>query len=147
MTKRQRGFSLLEVLVASALTIAAILIVTGAVLGSLHATALAAEKSVLAEDALNALSDLREATAYGVAATGNQERPLLQKLVGHSATMTRLRSSNVTETITVTVTQAKPGDPIVAQAMASDGSRSDTEQRTLFYEAPAPGSVVIESAP
>ncbi len=147
MTRAQRGFSLLEVLVASALTIAAILIITGAVLGSLRATALGAEKSALAEDALSALGDLREATAYGVAAVGNQERPLLQKLVGHSATMSRQRTSNVTETITVHVTQAKPGDPIVAQATASDGSLSDTEQRTLFYEAPTPGSVVTENAP
>ena len=94
-----------------------------------------------------ALSDLREATAYGVAATGNQEQPLLQKLVGHSATMARARTANVTETITVTVTQAKPGGPIVAVATASDGTSSDTEQRTLFYEAPTPGSVVTESAP
>ena len=147
MKREQRGFSLLEVLVASALTIAAILIITGAVLASLRATALAAEKSALAEDALSALSDLREATAYGVAAAGAQEQPLLQKLVGHSATMTRQRTANITETIAVNVTQAKPGGPIVAEATASDGSLSDTEQRTLFYEAPTPGSVVTEGAP
>ena len=61
--------------------------------------------------------------------------------------MTRARTGNVTETITVYVSQAKPGAPIVAAATASDGTYSDTEQRTLFYEAPAPGSVVTESAP
>jgi type II secretory pathway pseudopilin PulG len=147
MIRGQRGFSLIEVLVASALTIAVILVITGAVLGSLHATALASEKSALAEDAASALSDLREATAYGVAATGNQQQPLLQQLVGHSATMTRTRSSTVTETITVHVAQAKPGGPIVAAATASDGTRSETVQRTLFYEAPTPGSVVTETSP
>ena len=147
MTRGQRGFSLLEVLVASALTIAVILVITSAVLGSLHATALATEKSALGEDAITALSDLREATAYGVATTGTKERPLLQKLVGHSATMTRARTANVTETITVSVTQGKPGAPIVAEATASDGTFSDTEHRTLFNEAPPPGSIVTETAP
>jgi hypothetical protein len=117
------------------------------VLGSLHATALASEKSVLAEDALNALADVRAATAYGVAPTGAQELPLLQKLVGHSASMTRARTASLTETITISVTQAKPGAPIVAEATASDGTRTDTEQRTLFYEAPTPGSIVVEGAP
>ena len=147
MKRRQRGFSLLEVLVASAVTIGAILIITGAVLGSLRAMALATEKSALAEDALSALSDLREATVYGVATAGAREQPLLQKLVGHSATMTRQRTVNVTETIAVDVTQVRPGGPIVARATASDGTLSDTEQRTLFYEAPTPGSIVTESAP
>jgi Tfp pilus assembly protein PilW len=147
VSRAQRGFSLIEVLVASALTIAVVLVITGAVLGSLHATALASERSALAEDAASALGDLREATGYGVAATRNQEQPLLQKLVGHSATMTRARSANVTETITVHVEQAKPGGPIVAEATASDGTHSETARRTLFYEAPTPGSVVTETAP
>ena len=91
MRTRERGFSLLEVLVASALTIAVVLVVTGAVLGSLRATALAAERSALAEDASDALLDLREATAYGVAPAHTASPPLLSKLVGHSATMQRRR--------------------------------------------------------
>lgn len=143
----ERGFSLLEVLVASALTIAVILVITGAVLGSLRATALAAEKSVLSEDALNALTDLRDATGYGVGLRAAKNQPLLAKLVGHTATMTRQRSTNVTETITLSIVQAGPASPIVAEATASDGTRSETERRTLFYEAPAPGSVVSEDAP
>ena len=146
MKRFERGFSLLEVLVASALTVGVILLITGAVLGSLHATALAAQNSALAEDARNALSDVRAATGYGVAAEGNAEAQLLQKLVGHTSTMQRARG-DATETITVSILQAKPGDPIVAQATASIGARSQTERRTLFYEAPAPGSIVRENVP
>jgi type II secretory pathway pseudopilin PulG len=147
VTPPERGFSLLEVLVASALTIAVVLVITSAVLGALHATALAAERSALAEDASSALADVRAATGYGVVATGRQAQPLLQKLVGHSATMTRASGAGRTETITVVVAQAAPGAPIVARATASDGSISETERRTLYYEAPTPGSVVDEEAP
>lgn len=143
---RQRGFSLIEVLVASALTVGVILLITAAVLGSLHATALAVEDTLLAEDARTALDDVRAATGYGVAARGTNEPPLLQMLVGRTATMRRARGGLV-ETVTVGVTQAKPGDPIVARATASDGTRSRSERRTLFYEAPSPGSVVSEDAP
>ncbi len=147
MKADERGFSLLEVLVATALTIAVVLVITSAVLGSLRATALAAGKATLAEDAADALVDLRQATAYGVASADAKDTPLLAKLVGHTATMQRQRSNDVTETITLSVIQAKPNGPIVAEATASDGSRSDTERRTLFYEAPAPGSTVSEAAP
>jgi len=57
MMRGQRGFSLLEVLVAIALTTGVLLAVTAAVLNSLHTTALAEERSTLADDALNALVD------------------------------------------------------------------------------------------
>ncbi len=134
MNRAQRGFSLLEVLVAIALTSGVLLAVTAAVLNSLHATALAEERSTLADDALNALVDLRSATAY--------DRALLASLANRNSETTIPKASGVTETLTVSIGSANPGQPLIATVTASDGSQSVTEHRDLYWEAPAPGSVV-----
>jgi prepilin-type N-terminal cleavage/methylation domain-containing protein len=134
MMRGQRGFSLLEVLVAIALTAGVLLAVTAAVLNSLHTTALAEERSTLADDALNALVDLRSTTGY--------DHTLLVALANHSSQTTIPKSSTVTETLTVSIGAANGTQPLVATATASDGTQSVTEHRDLYWEAPAPGSVV-----
>lgn len=132
----QRGFSLLEVIIASALTIGVILAVSAAVLQSLHAAANADRKAALADDALNAIADVRSTTVYDGA--------LLQKLVGRSATMTRPLAS-MTETITISIARSVAAGPVVARATASLDGVSISESQTLYQEAPAPGSVVEET--
>jgi len=125
----QRGFSLIEVLAASALTIAVILAVSGAVLASLHATALADDRAALADDALNVITDVRAATAYDAA--------LLARLAGRSATTSVPRASGGLETIAVAIDAgARP----TVTVTASDGAVSATERQRLYNEAPPPGS-------
>ncbi len=132
----ERGFTLLEVMIASALTIGVILAVSAAVLPSLHAAANADRKAALADDALNAIADIRSTTVYDDA--------LLQKLVGRSATMTR-PLAGAPETLTVSISRPTAGGPIVARASASLEGLTIDEQQTLYQEAPAPGSVVEET--
>ncbi len=132
----QRGFSLLEVLVATALTTAVMLAITAAVLNSLHATALAEERSSLGDDASNALVDLRSATTY--------DHELLATLAGRSSQATLTKPSGSPVTLTLTLGPANGPGPILATATASDGAQSVTEHRRLYQEAPAPGSVVSQ---
>ncbi len=130
----QRGFSLLEVLVATALTTAVMLAVTAAVLNSLHGTALAQERSALTDDAANALVDLRSATAY--------DHTLLATLAGRTSQTMVAQPPSPPVTLTLTIGSAKGTSPLLATATASDGAQSVTEHRELYQEAPAPGSVV-----
>ncbi|MBC5800800.1 MAG: prepilin-type N-terminal cleavage/methylation domain-containing protein [Candidatus Eremiobacteraeota bacterium] len=134
MKPLQRGFSLLEVLVAIALTSGVLLAVTAAVLNALHTTALAEERSALADDALNALVDLRSATGY--------DANLLAALANHTSQTTIPKSASVTETLTISIGGRNGTQPLVATATASDGTQTVTEHRDLYWEAPAPGSVV-----
>ncbi len=137
MRRSERGFSLLEVLIASALTVAVLLAVSAAVLNSLHGSAAAEERSELAEDAMNAIVDLRSATAY--------DDTLLDRLANHTSQATIVKTTRkVNETITLTLERNAPGQPIVASVTASDGTQSVTEHRMLYREAPAPGSVVSQ---
>ncbi len=113
---------------ASALTIAVILTVSGAVLRALHATSLVDDRAALADDALNVIADVRSATVY--------DAPLRAKLAGSNATSTRARSGGGEETIVVAV-DARANTVTVT---ASDGDASASESRRLYDEAPPPGS-------
>ncbi len=134
----ERGFSLIEVLIATALTTVVMLAVSAAVLNSLRATALAEERSTLADDATNALVDLRSATGY--------DPTLLAALSGRSSqtTVTKNASKTVTLTVTLGAANGSTTGPILATATASDGVQTVTEHRELYQEAPAPGSVVTQ---
>jgi Tfp pilus assembly protein PilV len=140
----QRGSTLLEALVATALTAALILSASAAVLGVLHATASGAERTALTEHALNVLSDLREATAY--------DGKALVRIAGRTATSTFLTSAVPGEatrlSTTVSVVQASASTPPVATVTVADPSGAGvTLRQALFAEAPAPGSVVDQSSP
>lgn len=132
----ERGFTLLEAILAIALSTAVAFGVSAAVLGSLHATSGVVARGALTDDALNVLSDIRTATAY--------DAPLLASLVGRSSTGTIVRNGKRL-TVDVAVTQAVLHAPIVAHVTVSDenGVRA-SEQQQLYSEAPAPGSVVAQ---
>jgi len=147
MRASERGFSLLETVIAIALTTAVLLAVTAAVTHSLHASAQETLKIELRDDALSALADLRASTAYDDA--------LLRRIVGKTSTVTLTRPAGApTETITLAVssvpsktTTARPtaGNNFVAVATATQNAASVTERQTLYFEAPAPGSSVDQS--
>lgn len=139
-SRRERGFSLIEVLIASALTIGVLLAATTAVANSLHGSALAAQTMALHDDALNVLTDVRALTAYDD--MSDLSRTRLRALVGRSATTKVMRPNRSAETITLTVSQA-PGAPNpVANATVNAHGISVTERTTLSVEAPSPGSSV-----
>lgn len=138
----QRGFTLLETLVATALTATLILSVSAAVLGSLHATVQLGERAELTDHALNILSDLRETTAYNANA--------LAAMTGRTVTTTfRADATNARVlTATIGVALSGPSGPVVASVTVADpNGESVTEQQTLFVEAPAPGSVIEQATP
>jgi type II secretory pathway pseudopilin PulG len=138
----QRGFTLLETLVATALTVTLILSVTAAVLGSLHASARLGERAELTDHALNILSDLRETTAYDANA--------LTAMTGRSVTTTFPADASNARVLTATigVAQSGPSAPVIASVTVTDANgESVTEQQTLYFEAPAPGSVIDQATP
>jgi len=141
----ERGFTIIEVLVAIAITAIAVYGVSGAVLGAMHAQADSTMKSSLDDDALAVLSDVRMMTVYDPA--------MLQKLSGKSTVMNRKLPGGATETISISVAgQAAvltAGVPTsasseVATVTATSGTQSATERMTLYQQAPSPGSVVDE---
>jgi prepilin-type N-terminal cleavage/methylation domain-containing protein len=138
--RAQRGFTLLEALIAIAVTSVAVLGVAGAVLGMLRSLALETDKTALADDALNVLADLRAATAYDGA--------FLAKLAGRSASQTlTLAGPSGPRSITVTTTVSPKGDGVYVASVtaANAGGVAVTEQAVLTQEAPAPGSVVDDT--
>ena len=138
--RAQRGFTLLEALIAIAVTSVAVLGVAGAILGMLRSLAIETDKTALADDALNVLADLRAATAYDGA--------FLAKLAGRSTSQKlTLAGPNGPRTITVTTTiESKGQDVYVAgvTAATTDGI-AVTERAVLTQEAPAPGSTVDDT--
>jgi type II secretory pathway pseudopilin PulG len=137
----QRGFTLLETLMATGITTALAFAVTAAVLGSMRATARLDERAELTDHALNILSDLRETTAYDATA--------LAKMTGRTVRTTfpsNASSGAIVLTATIGVSQAAPNAPVVASVTVQDpNGESVTEGQTLFVEAPAPGSVIDEA--
>jgi len=134
----ERGFMLLEVLVASVLTIGVVLAITTAVLSNVHATTLAEQRIQMGDDGLNAVTDLRAITGYN--------GDLLSKLVGKHSTST-ISSNGMPETITIDVTSqhvgiASPTATVVADVRIERNGQIVTEEQTLVQQAPAPGSVV-----
>ena len=144
--RNERGFSLLDVVVATALTTFVILALASAVAGAAHANALAASTGAMRADALDVLADLRAATAY--------DRAMLQSMEGRRAATTLARG-NANERIIVRVFAERqsgapqPGAIVpvtrtvdVAEVTVSALGQTIVERQTLYAEAPAPGSSV-----
>ncbi len=135
----ERGFTLLEAALATALTCAVALGLCAAVLRALHANALLAERAALADDALNILADIRVATAYDAGA--------LAQIAGRSTSATIVRNGR-TLSVAIDIGAGGGTTPVVAQVTVTDASGATaTETRQLYVEAPAPGSVIDEPSP
>jgi Tfp pilus assembly protein PilV len=135
----ERGFTLLEAAIATALVCFIVLAVSAAVLHSLRATAQLAARAALTDDALNVLADIRAATAYDAAA--------LARIAGRSYTANVVRGG-VTLTVAVAVSRGGAAVPIVADVTVTDANGvSASERQQLYAEAPAPGSVIDQPSP
>ncbi len=135
----QRGFTLLETAIAIALVCSVVLGASAAVVRATHATAGFAERAALANDARNVLSDLRVATAYDSAAR--------QRLGSRTYTASIVRDS-APLTIAVAIARSDASGPSIARVTVSDASgEAVTEERPLYDEAPAPGSIVDQPSP
>jgi prepilin-type N-terminal cleavage/methylation domain-containing protein len=135
----QRGVTLLETAIAIALVGAVVLGASAAVVRAAHANAAFAERAALSNDARNVLSDLRVATAYDNAA--------LRRLGSRSYTASIVRDG-AQLTIAVAIAPSGASTPSVARVTVSDASGDVvTEDRPLYDEAPAPGSVVDQPSP
>ena len=141
--REQRGFSLIETLAVVALTTGVALATAGAVTSALRGVAQTDLKVRLDDDARNALADLRALTAYGDPADAASGSSTLAKLTGKAANATTTLPGGGTETLSLTVSTA--AGRTIAQATASGGGLSVSEQQTLAVEAPSPGSVVEAS--
>jgi prepilin-type N-terminal cleavage/methylation domain-containing protein len=135
----QRGFTLLETAIAIALVCSVVLGASAAVVRAAHANAAFAERAALSNDARNVLSDLRVATAYDSAA--------LRRLGSRNYTTSIVRDG-APLTISVAIAPGGTAAPSTARVTVSDASgESVTEERPLYDEAPAPGSIVDQSSP
>jgi type II secretory pathway pseudopilin PulG len=133
MRAKERGFTLLEVLIATGLTVCVLLAVTSAVSNSLRVAALTDREAALNDDALSVLSDIRAISAYDPA--------MLKKLAGRHATMA-LNPGVAAETISVSISATPSASDLLATATVSQGGATVTHTQTLYLEAPAPGSSV-----
>lgn len=143
--RNERGFSLVEVIVAAGITAFVMIAIASAVAASVRSTTLVDMKTRMRADALNVLTDLRAVTVY--------DKAMLAQMVGKTAAMKITRSADDVETIDVTVkiepnivrnsdgttttTNAK-----VASVTIHEFGENVSERAMLFNEAPAPGSVV-----
>ena len=147
MRKREseRGFSLIEVIVAAALTAFVMIAIASAVAASAHSAALVDTKTRMRADALNVLTDLRAITVY--------DKAMLAQMTGKSTSMKITHSADDIETIEVGVTiepsvvrnsdgTSATNTASVANVKITEFGNSVSERATLFHEAPAPGSVV-----
>ncbi len=137
----QRGFTLLETTIAIALVGSVVLGASAAVVRATHANAAFAERAALSNDARNVLSDLRVATAYDNAA--------LRRLGSRSYTASIVRDgAPLTIAVAIAIAPSDTSAPSVARVTVSDASgNAVTEERPLYDEAPAPGSVVDQPSP
>ncbi len=137
--RSQRGFTLLETAIAIALVCSVVLGASAAVVRAAHANAAFAKRAALSNDARNVLSDLRVATAYDSAA--------LQRLGSRNYTTSFVRDG-APLTISVAIAPGGASAPSIARVTVSDASGDAvTEERPLYDEAPAPGSVVDQPSP
>ncbi len=135
----ERGFTLLEAAIATALTCAVVLGLVATVAHALHANATIAERAALTDDALNVLSDLRAATAYDAGA--------LAQMTGKTTNATIVRNGQ-SLAVVVAVGGSGPATPVIANVTVTDpNGESATISRQLYVEAPAPGSVIDEPSP
>jgi type II secretory pathway pseudopilin PulG len=137
------GFTLVETVVAAALTSVTAFTLVAAVLGALHATARSSREANLTDHALNILSDLREATAYDANALNKIEGQTVSSTFPDDAASTPSRL-----TASVTVTRDSASNTVFASVTVGDsGGATATEKQVLFVEAPAPGSVIDQETP
>jgi prepilin-type N-terminal cleavage/methylation domain-containing protein len=139
IVRSERGFTLLETAIAIALVCSVVLGASAAVVRATHANADFAERAALSNDARNVLSDLRVATAYDGAA--------LRRLGSRTYTSQIVRDG-VPLTVAVAIRPSGASAPSVASVTVSDArGESATEERPLYDEAPAPGSIVDQTSP
>lgn len=143
--ERERGFSLIEVIVAAALTAFVMIAIASAVAASVHASTLVDMKTRMRADALNVLTDLRAVTVY--------DKAMLAQMIGRSTSMKITHAADDIETIEVhvnvepNVVRNSDGTSTtttanVANVTITEFGNTVSERAMLFNEAPAPGSVV-----
>jgi hypothetical protein len=130
---------LLETAIAIAIVCSVVLGASAAVVRATHANADFAARAALSNDARNVLSDLRVATAYDGAA--------LQRMGSRTYTTSIVRDG-APLTIAVAIRPGGTSTSNIARVTVSDASgESVAEERPLYDEAPAPGSIVDQSSP
>ena len=141
----ERGFTLIEALVATGILTSVLLCVLGAVAGTVRAANSAAPRAALAEIAQNVLADLRAATAYdpdelaALAATGTRHLTLDE---------TQADGSSAQRDVTAAVAPNAAGAGYDATVTVGDAAGNTvTMHTTLVQEAPVPGSVLPLSTP
>jgi prepilin-type N-terminal cleavage/methylation domain-containing protein len=136
--RSQRGFTLLETAIGIALVCSVVLGASAALVRAAHANTASVERDALSNDARNVLSDLRVATAYDGAVQRLGSRTYTASIVRGGAPLT----------IAVAIAPSGPSAPSVARVTVSDANGDAvTEERPLYDEAPAPGSVVDQPSP
>jgi type II secretory pathway pseudopilin PulG len=141
----ERGFSYLEVMVATVLTMLVVLAASGAVANALHAAAVVERKTALTDDALNTLADIRAVAGYGDPSPADRASQTLPYLFGRTTTHIVALPGGAQETIAIAIDARAPGArQTYASVTASANGVSVTERQALSYEAPSPGSSVTE---
>ncbi len=136
----ERGFTLIEALVATGVLTVVLACTMGAVAVAVRAAHSAAPRSALAEIAQNVLADLRAATAYdpdelaALAATGVRRFTLEEP---------QADGSTAQDGVTEAVVPNASGAGYTASVTVDDAAgNAVTLHSTLVQEAPVPGSVV-----
>ena len=141
----ERGFTLIEALVAGGILTVVLACVLGAVTAAVRASNSAVPRAALAETAQNVLADLRASTAYdpeelaALAAAGTRRL---------TAVDPQADGSSAQHDITAAVAPNASGTGYIATVTVEDaGGNIVTMHSTLVQEAPAPGSVIPLSTP
>jgi Tfp pilus assembly protein PilV len=141
----ERGFTLIEALIAAGILTVVVLCAMAAVSAAARATARAAPRAILAETAQNVLADLRAASAYDpaeladLAAEGSRRVALEEE---------QADGSGLRQAVTTEIVPNAAGAGYLATVTVKDvAGNTVTLRSTLVQEAPAPGSVVPLSSP
>jgi type II secretory pathway pseudopilin PulG len=141
----ERGFTLIEALVAAGILTVVLVCALGAVTAAVRAANGAAPRSALAEAAQNVLADLRAATAYdpdeltALAAAGPRQ---------FSFDEPQTDGSSVRRDVTAAIVPNASEAGYAASVTVSDATGNSVSMHsTLVEEAPAPGSVLPLSTP
>lgn len=141
----ERGFSLIEAVVAVGILTVAVLCAMGAVTAAVRAAANGAPRAALTVTAQNVLADLRAASAYDASE--------LSELVAAGSRRLSIEASQTegpatAQNVTVAIAPNASGAGYTATVTVDDASGNTvTLQSTLVQEAPAPGSVIPLSSP
>lgn len=142
--ENERGFTLIEALVATGVLTVVLLCALGAVAGAVRATNSAAPRAALAEIAQNVLADLRAATAYdpdelaSLAATGTRRFTLDEPPTD---------GASAQRNVTASVAPNPAGGYSATVTVEDAAGNTVTMHSTLVQEAPVPGSVLPLSTP